>query len=102
MALPTLDEIKAQCRIDNDLEDGLLLNYLNASAAEVERLTNRKLYFDKIPESDPYGLMISFDIKIRMLQMIGFWYENREGQSLPISLSNALMGYRIRPMRGAS
>ncbi|MEQ4794857.1 phage gp6-like head-tail connector protein, partial [Klebsiella variicola subsp. variicola] len=59
-------------------------------------------YDDEIPENDHYGLLLSEDIKIRLMQMVGFWYENREGQSLPESLCNALREYRIRPMRGQS
>lgn len=102
MAFPTIDELKRQCNIDGDQDDDLLQQNLSSAIAEVERLTNRKLYDDEIPENDHYGLLLSEDIKIRLMQMVGFWYENREGQSLPESLCNALREYRIRPMRGQS
>ncbi|MFU8906209.1 head-tail connector protein [Proteus sp. DFP240708] len=102
MAFPTIDELKLQCYIDGDQDDDLLQQNLSSAIAEVERLTNRKLYDDEIPENDHYGLLLSEDIKIRLMQMVGFWYENREGQSLPESLCNALREYRIRPMRGQS
>ncbi|MCK9781223.1 MULTISPECIES: head-tail connector protein [Proteus] len=102
MAFPTIDELKRQCYIDGDQDDDLLQQNLLSAIAEVERLTNRKLYDDEIPENDHYGLLLSEDIKIRLMQMVGFWYENREGQSLPESLCNALREYRIRPMRGQS
>ena len=45
----TLDEIKLQCRIDNDDEDDLLSGYLVAAKAMVENHTNRVL-FNTLPE----------------------------------------------------
>nr|WP_308808286.1 MULTISPECIES: head-tail connector protein [unclassified Providencia] len=100
MSFPTVDELKRQCYIDGDHDNDLLQQSLSSAIAEVKRLTNRNLYDDVVPESDPDGLLLSADIKLRLMQMVGFWYENREGQSLPESLCNALRVYRIRPMRG--
>ena len=38
----TLDEIKSQCRIDDDGQDELLEVYLAAAIATIENYTNRK------------------------------------------------------------
>lgn len=100
MSFPTIDELKRQCYIDGDHDNDLLQQGLASAIAEVKRLTNRNLYDDEVPECDPDGLRLSDDIKMRLMQIVGFWYENREGQSLPESLCNALREYRIRPMRG--
>ncbi|WP_426773930.1 head-tail connector protein [Proteus faecis] len=102
MAFPTIEELKHQCNIDGDYDNNLLEQYLSAAIAEVKRLTNRNLYSDNVPDNDPMGLLLTDDINLRLRQMVGFWYENREGQSLPESLCHALRVYRIRPMRGQS
>ncbi|WP_374448209.1 head-tail connector protein [Providencia sp.] len=100
MPFPTVDELKRQCYIDGDHDNDLLLQSLSSAIAEVKRLTNRNLYDEAVPESDPDGLLLSADIKLRLMQMVGFWYENREGQSLPESLCKALRDYRMKPKWG--
>lgn len=77
----TLDEIKLQCRIDSDDEDDLLSVYLVAAKAIVENHTNRVL-FEKLPEdeSKPANAQeITGDLKIAILMLVAYLYENRGG-----------------------
>ncbi|MFQ6876495.1 MAG: head-tail connector protein [Haemophilus parainfluenzae] len=75
----TLDEIKLQCRIDNDDEDDLLSAYLVAAKAMVENHTNRVL-FNTLPEEKPINAQeITGDLKIAILMLIAYLYENRGG-----------------------
>lgn len=97
MSLPTMEELKRQCYIDGDHDNELLLQFLTEAVSEVERVTNRKLQSDKSENSDPKVLILTPDIEVRLRQMVGFWYENREGQSLPDSLYRHLRDYRLRP-----
>ncbi len=97
MPLPTIEELKKQCYIDGDYDNELLLQFLTAAVSEVERVTNRKLQPDKPESGDPEVLFLTPDIEVRLRQMVGFWYENREGQSLPDSLYRHLRDYRRRP-----
>ncbi|MEM8153167.1 head-tail connector protein [Morganella morganii] len=97
MSLPTIEELKRQCYIDGDHDNDLLLQFLSAAISEVERVTNRKLTPEKPDKDDPDTLFLSADIVLRLKQMVGFWYENREGQSLPDSLYRHLRDYRRRP-----
>nr|WP_278995902.1 head-tail connector protein [Plesiomonas shigelloides] len=82
---PTLEEVRAQCRIDESSseEDGLLTMYIAAAKCAVENRTNRMLV-DEMP-SDPAKvtneLLITDDIKLAILLMVGHWYTNREAVS---------------------
>lgn len=79
--LLTLDEIKMQCRLDNDFSDEDRLLELLALAAEAKATTylNRNLYKtnDEIPEPDEDGMVITEDIRLGMLMLVSHWYENR-------------------------
>ena len=97
MPLPTIEELKRQCYIDGDHDNDLLQQFLSAAVSEVERVTNPRLYEEKTDKDDPGALFLSTDIELRLRQMVGFWYENREGQSLPDSLYRHLRDYRRRP-----
>lgn len=75
----TLDEIKQQCRIEHDLEDDLLLGYLKSAQVIVENYTNRKL-FDTLPDEPPTNaLAMSDDLKLALLMLTAYLYENRSG-----------------------
>lgn len=75
----TLDEIKQQCRIEHDLEDDLLLGYLKSAQVIVENYTNRKL-FDTLPDEPlTNALLISGDLKLALLMLTTYLYENRSG-----------------------
>ncbi|MBD1229126.1 head-tail connector protein [Xenorhabdus griffiniae] len=100
MPLPTLEKLRKQCRIDggNDLDDDLLLTYRGAAKKRAENYLNRTLYEDEIPEIDPDGLMISDDIELAIMLTVGYWYENREAQSLPTGFKALLEPYRFIPL----
>ena len=75
----TLDEIKMQCRIDSDDEDDLLGVLLQSAKATIENYTNRKL-FAELPENAPENaLEITADVKIAILMLVSYLYENRSG-----------------------
>ena len=77
----TLDEIKLQCRIGSEDGDNLLSVYLVAAKAIVENHTNRVL-FEKLPEdeSKPANAQeITGDLKIAILMLVAYLYENRGG-----------------------
>lgn len=76
----TLDEIKLQCRIDDDAEDDLLAVFLTSAKAMIENYTNRKL-FDELPTEDiPHNaLEITADLKVAILMLVAYLYENRSG-----------------------
>ncbi|MGL5344882.1 MAG: head-tail connector protein [Plesiomonas sp.] len=77
--IPTLDEIKAQCRLEPSFaeEDALLIAYSAAAKCAIENHVNRKLV-DNLPDAVTNELLISADIKLAMLMLIGHWYSNRE------------------------
>ncbi|MGV2296823.1 head-tail connector protein [Morganella morganii] len=98
MSLPTIEELKRQCYIDGDHDNDLLLQFL--SAAGYQKLSGsltESFPLEKPDKDDPDTLFLSADIALRLKQMVGFWYENREGQSLPDSLYRHLRDYRRRP-----
>ncbi|AOM40019.1 head-tail connector protein [Xenorhabdus hominickii] len=96
MPCPTLEKIKAQCRIDEDnhTDDSLLETYAAAAKTRAESYLNRTLYDENVPDGDPDGLLISADIELALLLAIGFWNENREAQSLPAGFKALLEPYR--------
>ncbi|ENC0109079.1 phage gp6-like head-tail connector protein, partial [Escherichia coli] len=78
--MPTLEELRVQCRIDddNEQENSLLMMYLAAAREEAEKFLNRTLYDETVSEQDTTGLVITPLIKLRLMQLVGYWYENRE------------------------
>lgn len=78
----TLDEIKMQCRIDSDDEDDLLDVLLQSAKATIENYTNRKLFTELPSENVPENaLEITADLKIAILMLISYLYENRSGMN---------------------
>lgn len=79
--LLTMEEIKAQLRLDEDFDaDDRHLQLLACAAQKrTETYLNRKLYApdETIPESDPDGLHLPDDIRLGMLMLICHFYENR-------------------------
>lgn len=98
--VPTIDELRNQCRIDSDdtTEDQMLTLYCSAAKGRTENYINRKLYDDAVPENESEGLVISPDIKLALMLAVGFWYENREAQSLPDGFFSMLEPYRFIPL----
>ncbi|MEG9475778.1 head-tail connector protein [Mannheimia indoligenes] len=75
----TLEEVKQQCRIEHDLEDDLLNGYLLSARKTIENLTNRKLV-DELPENPPpNALLLTEDLKLAVLMLTAYLYENRSG-----------------------
>lgn len=74
-----LDEIKLQCRIDSDEEDELLTGYKLSAIAFIEDYTNRVLY-ENLPEKpEENAIEITANLKIAVLMLIAYLYENRTG-----------------------
>ena len=98
MSLPTLDELKMQCRIDSDEEDELLNTYASAAKSRAENYMCRMLYEKTVPDSDPDGLLVSDDIKLAIMLAVGFWFENRTPAVLPQGFFLLLQPYRFIPL----
>ncbi|HIH5019792.1 TPA: head-tail connector protein [Klebsiella oxytoca] len=102
----TLEEMRRQCRIDeNDGDDSLLTDiYLPAAIRGAESRINRKLYDDAVPSDDETGLVIADDIKLAVLMLVGHFYENREATTsgkvanLPTALDFLLDPWRLIPL----
>lgn len=102
---PTLDEIKNQCRIDNDDENNLLDIYLKAAINKAQNYTNRIFYEDRIPEdADDSAMLVEPDLKLALLLLIGYWYQQREEassdslSSIPYGFNALLSPYRFIPL----
>ena len=76
----TMNEIKLQCRIDDDTEDDLLKVFLESAKATIENYTNRKLFEELPTDNVPQNAVeISADLKIAILMLVAYLYENRIG-----------------------
>lgn len=105
--LLTMEEIKAQLRLDEDFDaDDRHLQLLACAAQKrTETYLNRKLYApdETIPESDPDGLHLTDDIRLGMLMLISHFYENRssvtevEKLGMPQSFGWLVGPYRYFP-----
>ncbi|EEA3740774.1 phage gp6-like head-tail connector protein [Salmonella enterica] len=105
--LLSVEEIKAQLRLDEDFEADE--RYLQLLARAVQKRTetylNRKLYApdETIPDSDPDGLLLQDDIRLGMLMLISHFYENRssvtevEKLDMPQSFGWLVGPYRYFP-----
>ncbi|PHM68593.1 head-tail connector protein [Xenorhabdus kozodoii] len=100
MQLPTIEELRLQCKVDETQDDELLLTYLAVAKEKAENYLNRNLYVDRVPEDDPDGMVITPLVKLALMLAVGFWYENREPNVLTSGFKELLNDYRIRPMRG--
>ncbi|WP_141002536.1 head-tail connector protein, partial [Escherichia coli] len=60
---------------DNEQENSLLMMYLAAAREEAEKFLNRTLYDETVSEQDATGLVITPLIKLRLMQLVGYWYE---------------------------
>ncbi|MFA9487076.1 MULTISPECIES: head-tail connector protein [unclassified Moraxella] len=76
----TLEQVKHQCRIEHDDEDGLLNLYINSAYRAVEKFTDKTLFFDDIPPDtdEKRSILLSDDINVACLMLIAHWYANRE------------------------
>ncbi|WP_426575986.1 head-tail connector protein [Xenorhabdus stockiae] len=100
MPFPTLDLLRQQCRLDSDnpADDDLLNTYSRAAIKRAESYLNRRLYENAIPEDDPNGLLVTDDVALAIMLTVGFWYDSRDGQSLPLGFQVLLEPYRFIPL----
>ncbi|WP_420054669.1 head-tail connector protein [Escherichia coli] len=78
--------------------NSLLMMYLAAAREEAEKFLNRTLYDETVSEQDTTGLVITPLIKLRLMQLVGYWYENREMQdAVPDFFYTGLRMYRFHP-----
>ena len=106
MQFLTLDLIKHQCRLELDQhhEDTILSLYGAAAEACVASYLNRRLYTDAVPEDDSNGTVVKDDIRMAMLLVVSFLYENRSEtpetaeMPMPITARHLLAPYRVVPI----
>ncbi|MCW2485942.1 phage gp6-like head-tail connector protein [Candidatus Symbiopectobacterium sp. NZEC127] len=101
-----IDLVKAHCRVETGSDEDTLLNaYILAAGKRVQTYTRRKLYENEDVEGyaeDEDRLLLTEDVQVAMLLLIGHWYENREAvviglsvQPLPFAVESLLQPYRI-------
>ncbi|PHM68132.1 head-tail connector protein [Xenorhabdus kozodoii] len=98
MQLPTIEELRLQCRIDSGDEDTLLQAYLEAAKEKAINYLNRNVYEENVPDSDTEGIRLTPLIKLALMLAVGFWYETRDPKRLPPGFRDLLDDYRIRPV----
>ncbi len=103
--IPTVEELQHQCRIDGDHDDSLLTIYCGAARKSVEKFINRPLFDRDVPEDCSDGIIITDDIKLAIMMMVGHWYENRVPvevgsavNEVPFTVQFLLNPYRIIPL----
>ncbi|KZQ32623.1 head-tail connector protein [Enterobacter kobei] len=98
MGMPTLEELRGQCRVDSEDEDDLLQLYAAAAKQRAESYLCRKLYDETVPDEDPEGLVIGDDVKLAIMLAVGFWYSSREASVLPQGFYLLIQPYRYIPL----
>ncbi|HBQ5642569.1 TPA: phage gp6-like head-tail connector protein [Klebsiella variicola] len=104
--VPSLEQLRMQCRIDDDdtSSDTLLTLMALAARKRAENFINRKLYDTSLPDSDPDGLVVSEDICLALMLLVGHWNESREEasdvnkMSIPFGFTSLLEPYRFIPL----
>ena len=97
----TINDIRKNCRIDDNSEDGLLMIYLAAAKEAVKQYTNRNWYESAIPENDPDGMLYNDAVDRALLLITAHWYKNREAVSalnaswLPCGVAFLLQPYMM-------
>jgi len=96
----TLEQVKIQCRIENDDEDALLTGYMAAARDHVQMHLDRTIYDLAIPEDNPDGVIDNASIDQATLLIVSHWYAHREAVSessmteMPIGAYHLLGPYR--------
>lgn len=102
----TLEEVKHQCRleIDDTSQDLLLDLYIGAAKHAIEQHTDRELV-ESLPEAPTARhLVITDDIRLATLLIIGHWFNNRESVAdfekteVPLAFGFLLSPYRRIPI----
>ncbi|PIT52423.1 hypothetical protein BHC44_08820 [Snodgrassella alvi] len=97
----SIEDIRNNCRIDDDSEDDLLRIYLAAAQETVKQFTGRNWYENEVPDTDPTGMLYNSAVDMAMLLLTANWYKNREAVSainsawLPFGVGFLLQPYRI-------
>lgn len=98
--IPSLEELYIQCRIDesNEMEDGFLTLCTHAAREKAERYLNRRLHDETVPDSDSTGMVITPLIRLYIMQLVNFWYDNRDQtDSVPDFFYAGINDYRLSP-----
>lgn len=90
----TLGEIKSWLRIENDLENTLLLALREVAVNEAYNLMQNDFEYEN-EQGDLVVEPIPFNVKIACQMLIAYLYENRgeEGNSLPHNCMRLLVPY---------
>ncbi|WP_431221721.1 head-tail connector protein [Serratia sp. L9] len=100
---PSLDELRAQCRIDEDDDEALLTIYAEAARDLAQEYLNLPLFDTEVPEDVDEGVIIEGKVKLAIMLAVGHWYENRESSSetqlheVPMGFYHLLKGKRKSP-----
>lgn len=78
MHMISIEDVRQNCRIDDDSEDDLLKIYLAAAQQAVIQYTGRNWYINEVPESDPDGMLYNSSVNLALLLLTANWYKNRE------------------------
>jgi len=95
-----LDLVRAQCRIDDSIEDQLLAHYIKAAVAHVQMHCDRVL----VEENPvlPDQMAFTDDVQQAVLLLVAHWSAHREAvvvgaTSAPVNLGvESLLWYRKR------
>lgn len=98
--VPSLEELYVQCRIDegNEEENNLLTLYVDAAREKAELKLNRRIYDDSVPDGDDTGMVITPLIKLNIMQLVNYWYDNRDQfGEVPDFFYRGIVDYRLQP-----
>lgn len=99
----TIEQVKHQCRIeqDDDIDHELLDSYIDAAYDYVQNFTDRMLFEFSVPDDVENGMVITPSVNHACLMLISHWYNSREAVSdvqtaeLPLGVHHLLQPYRI-------
>ena len=96
----TLNEAKAQCRVEHNADDDLIQSYITAAREYCEGFLNTKLAY----EDDEEEIKIKAKWKQAILLITAAWYANRENvssanlQNIPLGAEQLLWQDRDLPV----
>ena len=111
----TLNEIKAQCRIEHNADDDLLNSYIKAAREYCEGFLNIKLVEDEQEEQEQENTVENEENAVKeievkqkwkqaILLIVAHWYANRENasggnlQNIPLGAEQLLWQDRDMPV----
>ena len=96
----TLNEAKAQCRVEHNADDDLIQSYITAAREYCEDFLNTKL----VSEDEEEEIEIKTKWKQAILLIVAGWYANRENisstnlQNIPLGAEQLLWQDRDLPV----